>query len=238
MPPRKRRSVSARRRSNKRKQSNGNLRPRRRAVGRKIASTSIIKSPSAFADTVFVKLKYTQQHSSNPSTSYALRVFRGNDLFDPDQTGVGHQPYASDQWFLLYQNCIVYGSKIEILVNVVGGFPTAFAAIRPETTVPGIAAIDSVIERPYSNYKSVNLNGGKAARLRQYMSTNKALSVPKAAMGIDEGFICTPASSPTREFFWGVYSQPTDLFTPSSLEHMVTITYYCKFFKRRTFAQS
>jgi len=40
--------------------------------------------------------------------------FRANSIFDPDQTGVGHQPIGSDQWAVFYNHYIVLESAISI----------------------------------------------------------------------------------------------------------------------------
>lgn len=42
----------------------------------------------------------------------ATRQFRANSIFDPDFTGVGHQPLGHDQMAALYNRYIVIGSKI------------------------------------------------------------------------------------------------------------------------------
>lgn len=47
--------------------------------------------------------------ASNP----AAYVFRANSLFDPDFTGVGHQPRGFDQLMALYERYVVTGVKVE-----------------------------------------------------------------------------------------------------------------------------
>lgn len=41
-------------------------------------------------------------------------IFRANSVFDPNQSGIGHQPMGYDQWALLYNNYNVVGSKIQV----------------------------------------------------------------------------------------------------------------------------
>jgi hypothetical protein len=50
-----------------------------------------------------------------------INLFRLNSLFDPNQTGVGHQPYGFDQLSLFYQQYIVHSYKVTILANTIGG---------------------------------------------------------------------------------------------------------------------
>lgn len=44
----------------------------------------------------------------------AVHIYRTNGLFDPDLTGVGHQPRGFDQLMPLYDNYVVIGAKITV----------------------------------------------------------------------------------------------------------------------------
>jgi len=44
----------------------------------------------------------------------AVRVYRANDLFDPDQTGGGHQPNGFDQLMAMYEQFCVVSAKITV----------------------------------------------------------------------------------------------------------------------------
>jgi len=50
------------------------------------------------------------------SASSALHVysFRANSIYDPDLTGIGHQPMGRDLWSAQYNHYIVLGSRIRI----------------------------------------------------------------------------------------------------------------------------
>jgi hypothetical protein len=45
---------------------------------------------------------------------YVLQQFSLNSLFDPDETGVGHQPRYFDQWSNFYETYRVNGCKVEL----------------------------------------------------------------------------------------------------------------------------
>ncbi len=61
----------------------------------------------------WVRLKYVDNITINPgAAAIGAHFFRANSLFDPDLTGVGHQPLNFDQLQLGYDHYTVYGSKI------------------------------------------------------------------------------------------------------------------------------
>jgi hypothetical protein len=63
-----------------------------------------------------VRLVYTTVASVNPGAAgvCGVHVFRANDLYDTDVTGVGHQPRGFDQWMTMYSHFTVVASKIQV----------------------------------------------------------------------------------------------------------------------------
>lgn len=63
-----------------------------------------------------VKMKYTDGVLLTTTTGIGVTTyaFRANSLFDPDQTGTGHQPYRFDQLAAIYQRYRVLKSKITV----------------------------------------------------------------------------------------------------------------------------
>lgn len=64
------------------------------------------------------KLRYAENGLSvNPGAGLVAEyIFRANDVFDPNQSGVGHQPRGFDQLMPLYNHFTVLGSKITVNV--------------------------------------------------------------------------------------------------------------------------
>lgn len=66
-----------------------------------------------FPRTRVVKMRYVTSVVLNPGLgTIAKHEFRANSIFDPDYTGIGHQPIGHDQWANFYDRYIVIGSKI------------------------------------------------------------------------------------------------------------------------------
>ena len=62
-----------------------------------------------------IRLLYGDTNFLLASTGLApvARVFRANGMFDPDLTGLGHQPRGFDQLMAMYQKFSVTGIKVE-----------------------------------------------------------------------------------------------------------------------------
>lgn len=86
-------------------------RPMKKKAYKKRASkmTTVNRGISPIASRYIVKLAYAESPSiTNAAGLNNSYVFRLNGLFDPNQTGVGHQPYGFDQLSLLYNRYRVY----------------------------------------------------------------------------------------------------------------------------------
>lgn len=79
--------------------------------------------PHLYNNAFTVKLTYADnyRHSFNYGTS-SQQVFRMNSIYDPDYTGIGHQPMMRDLWASMYDYYAVMECEYEIvLCNVNAG---------------------------------------------------------------------------------------------------------------------
>ena len=74
----------------------------------------IPKQLSLLGSKVKTKLRYVEYFTLNPAAAGlpATHVFSANGLYDPNITGVGHQPRGFDQLMALYDHYYVSRSKI------------------------------------------------------------------------------------------------------------------------------
>jgi len=78
-------------------------------TGTAIAGASTTPVPKR----MLVKARYCDAIVLNaPNSGTAHHTFCANGIFDPDQTGTGHQPLGHDQWSQFYEKYTVLGSKI------------------------------------------------------------------------------------------------------------------------------
>ena len=65
------------------------------------------------------QLRYSQTVTINPGIgTCGVYKFRANSIFDPDYTGIGHQPYGHDNLESIYQHYTVDSSTITVTPTV------------------------------------------------------------------------------------------------------------------------
>lgn len=80
---------------------------RRKVRGRRRTAFTI-NNNIGIAATRYVKLTYnTTINLQNGAGTHAAHFFKCNSIFDPDDTGLGHQPLGHDQWAELYKKYLV-----------------------------------------------------------------------------------------------------------------------------------
>lgn len=140
MPPKTRRKNRGRRRNHK-----GNV--PRNMVG--------------FPKNRLVKMRYNDNYVLNAlAGGIDSNEFRINSIFDPDLTGVGHQPLGHDEWSTFYNHYVVVGAKITatFLATEIGtpaGMRAVGIFIAPDSASIPTNVID-LIENGQSRWKYIS----------------------------------------------------------------------------------
>lgn len=123
--------------------------------------------------------KYAEQvDMSSSSGSSARQRFTCNNMYDPNNTGVGHQPLYFDQLAQLYDHFYVISSKIKFTVIPQGTSVQApfrlFAQVNDDTTVSAGTG-DAVVEQTtgQSRYCTGGLNPSKEVIYMKYDGLEK-----------------------------------------------------------------
>lgn len=113
---------------------------------------------SGRTDTMITKLVYSDIYTLNPGAGTTdFRIMRCNDLFDPDSTGVGHQPRGFDELVGFYNRYLVLYSRITVTCSNSVSTPTTLALGRRNDSYV-FTSISDVLEYPTSRWKVVNAN--------------------------------------------------------------------------------
>lgn len=198
--------------------------------------------PLIVPDRLHVKLRYSDIYTvTNTVGSVSYQRWRGNSVFDPDQTGAGTQPSGFDQWSAFYQNYVVHGSALTVrVVNsdassgsinkqdwYYGLCPTAFAT-GTEATVQDWA------EQPYAKVRfsgTYNLDA-REQTIKSYMSSAKMFGVPPRSIVADVTYSALVTANPANQWYWNFFMVPWDLASTTGGFAAVVMVYYVTFYGR------
>lgn len=211
-----------------------------RSAGRRSYGRMITRNPIT-ADTFFVKLKYGEIRnilgSALTSGSY---VWRGNSIFDPDFTSAGGSVSGAAQWFALYGDVVILGSKATVRVINGTGNLMQCCLYPNKTSTPVGSGVGDLREIPYGRTKTTAIYNANAENrpvtVSNYFSTAKMYTVSKQNVKDTVDYWHQGSNNPSRQWFWVLQCEVPSV--PSALNWVqdVSITYYCMF-KRRVSVQ-
>lgn len=189
-----------------------------------------------FSNKMLVKLRYVQLVTLDAGAgTYAVNEFRANSLFDPDKSGVGHQPSNFDKLATIYDRYTVLGSKCTIY-----WVPTSSTIITPPpllalhvsedgsdiATAHAAGGISNVLEQPRLSRSTqyVGIYNGTGTVLTRYFSAKKFFGV-KDIVG-ESPYSSDITGNPTEGAFFEVAAiSPDDSVNPGSISVRVEIEY-------------
>lgn len=173
------------------------------------------------------KLKCSMVYATNVSINIpaigaaANHVFSANGLFDPDITGVGHQPRGFDQLMTMYDHYVVIGSKITVFVQPVGtSVSTVWGIVlKDDSTTTNNA--DNLLEEAFVSYKMAAPGSEPVALVQQFNNNFLGYSKPLGVTEL-EGIA---TSNPTEQAYYHVFGYSPSATDEASVAVQVRIEY-------------
>lgn len=169
-------------------------------------------------------LRYVDTIAYNVGVSgQTTNVFTSNGLYDPDITGVGHQPNGFDQIMALWNEYIVISCRIKCVI-------TSQDANSYSATF-GITHCDfSTATTDYRKYMENgntvwNKQGGRGAEpltLTNYVNISK---ISSQSILSDESYVGNSGANPTDTHFWHVWMQTDGAVDAGNFYVTVEIAY-------------
>jgi len=192
-------------------------------------------------------LYYDSNFHHNSATGLLVcQYFRANDLYDPDATGVGHQPVGFDQAMLFWEQFCVFSSKISVMFMSNSNTPVRVGIfLNPDTTNP--TSTTALMENGYLVSKvlfgaSSTTAGGSAHTIGRLDFTFNApryfSSANKETYFANRDFTGTVASSPTEMAYFGIFTFDMAGNATYDIYYDVTISYDARFWEPRKIAPS
>lgn len=157
-------------------------------------------------------------------------VFNMNSCYDPDFSGVGHQPIFWDQLTAVYGRYVVLGSKLKATFSPIANTNTTTQPSGPmiigimtdhDTTTP--TTLSTLIES--SRSKSTFLNNAMGGNNVKSMSVTYSPAISLGVDKEDDQVHATTSASPSRAYYAHVFMSETGLATSSSCEVKIDIEY-------------
>lgn len=168
----------------------------------------------------------------------ASRVFRLNDLYDPDQTGSGHQPAGFDEMMTFYDHFTVIGAKITATFynRDTSVAQTVGVLVKDNTTTEGDHRV--ICESGKTKFLTLGPLGSSKdiGSITWAINPNKFLGRSKPLA--DPELKGTITSSPQEGCYAHVWAAPTQQQDTSALNCEVLIEYTAVFTEPKLVALS
>jgi hypothetical protein len=184
-----------------------------------------VKLGKGFPKKMTVDHKYVDNFTlTSTSGVMAKYVFNCNGLFDPNQTGTGHQPAYYDTLTGIYNHYTVIGAKITIKAcyTAESNVPTYVSLTQDDDGSLSTSDIQTVAE---SSTGSIRLVGPKNQGIT--LLTNK-WSAKKTFGGSvlgNDNLQGTVSTNPTEKTTWVIAIQAADVVSTTSMFVEVNISY-------------
>lgn len=202
---------------------------RKRAPYRRKKVSSVPRS--IIPNRKFCQMRYCEKlQLSSPIGSYSIYRYQSS-LFDPNLTGVGHQPLYHDQYAQLYQVYRVHGIKYNIGFVNSGSYP-AYVLVKFSPTGNSTASsIEYEMERPTTKARFVLASTDTTKRnVYGYMSVPQVEGLSKKDFNGREEYEAIFGSSPTKVAKLEIMYEGISAST--TINMLVELTYYVELSRR------
>lgn len=179
---------------------------------------------------LFRKLRYTGIKSlSLVSTGSGAHLWNATSLFDPDESGTGHQPRGFDQYMTMYDHYVVLGAKIKVeMVNNQSTAQGVICACTLQDDNVELTSLDDLMEYPKRQQRVTSgFGSSNKATFWQGYSAKKFFNKKPLTASELHG---SSATNPSENAYFGVYAHTMDNSVGSgTVDMLVTIDYIVAF---------
>jgi hypothetical protein len=197
---------------------------------------------SPMPDRFYTSLNYNQLNAITTAGIGvpSLQSFRINSIFDPDLTGVGHQPLGHDEFTPFYTKYTVTGVRYTVTFSNQSTTDYADVAVvlRPNTN--GYGLMSTVLESSYCRSAVIGpeTGTGNIKKISGAITVAKIRGVPESKVINDNDYSAligaTPALQPTLQ----IYVENQNTAVAITVNVRTDITYFVQLFDRRVITQS
>lgn len=235
--------MAMRRRGGLRKRRGGPRRWRGRKSKYTKGGSGVIRALKTLTvpDKIVVKLPYSSLVTFGDALGVQDYIFNLNSIYDPDRTGVGHQPLGYDQWSAFYNRYRVIGAKVVVQACNQANVGTTMSIIG-NNSAGLVLGSDAIMEQQHMKRMVLSgANGGKnAGTLVKYFSNARITGVSDYTYRSSDQYQAQFGANPSEVICGHIYQENLLALggQASSVIARVNITYYVELFDRNTLALS
>lgn len=209
---------------------------RRRARTRKAKRTTatINRALQPVAQRYICKMKYAEQITTSGLGAYAFNL---NSIFDPNRSGVGHQPYGFDTLSTMYNRYRVIAVGWRCTMPAATDGVNQFLAAFPANEVVTFTDLGACIENPRVKYIEQGTAGSEIRRLTGKSYLPSLVGRTRAQYMADDRYQADVTSSPLELAVLNLFTSAANgVPRPSSVN--ILLEYVVEFFDIKHLPQS
>lgn len=189
------------------------------------------RTSTGFPDSEIATLRYSEEVGIT-GTTYGQYTFRGNSAFDPNETGVGHQPCYFDQYSAVYSKYKVISSTCRVTASNYNATAAAVVVLSPSSDIVTITSYSIAMEQPYAKrteYMPVSTRMGCQSSVKKRMTTRRILGLSPSQFA-SEDYSALTGASPSSIWYWNISAFD---ISEVSVRLIVDIDYHILFYDRK-----
>jgi len=199
---------------------------------------NVNRALAPFAQRYITKMKYCEAISIS-STGPQVYKWNLNSVFDPNRSGVGHQPYGHDQLTPIYNRYRVISCSYVISgVDTAGRYiQIATLPANEEATISSLS-VSEIRENPRARYITQAPNAS-LKMLKGYVNLPSLTGRNKAEYMADDRYSAAAGNSPQELMVLNVFAQDlADGLNTINTSLNLTLTYTVEWFDPKQLGQS
>lgn len=199
------------------------------------SSLTQFKASAPFKERARATLRYVEHVTLDAAVgAISSYLFSANGLYDPNITGVGHQPYGFDTYMTIYNHYLVKSARIKVEAmtsspGVVAGMNHIGIAICDDTTVP--TSTRDMVEQKGTT--TAFMDSFNKAVCSNYWSKAMVFNADHDALSGNVG------ANPTEQTYFAIFQAHLSTgVEPGGMYFVVTIDYDTEFYELKSLGSS
>lgn len=151
--------------------------------------------------------------------------FSANGLYDPNITGVGHQPVAFDEMVNFFDHYTVIYSQINVWANNIDTGISQFFGVKIDDDTTAAGSITRFVENGNCKWKQLGVTAAGNSSALISMETNVSKFMGRPSIMSEDDLRGDSAANPNDQCYWHLMAAPNVAQDSNIVRCLVEITY-------------